>query len=63
MLFAFLAAAFMAIVMINDRLVLSAGDDPVLSNSLQALVISSILPAGALIYTIFGDFRRFRWLT
>ena len=55
MLCAFLAAAFMAIVMINDRLFLSAGDDPVLSNSLQALVISSVLPALALIATLSGE--------
>ena len=55
MLAAFLAAVVMAVVMINDRLVLSSGDDPVLSNSLQALVISSTLPAGALIYALVGD--------
>lgn len=51
---AILAAAFMAGVMVNDRLFLSAGDKPVLSDPMQMLVISSFLPAVALLWALSG---------
>lgn len=49
---AIISAAFMAGVMINDRLFLSAGEEPVLSDPMQMLVVSSFLPALALMWTL-----------
>ena len=54
MIVAILAAGFMAAVMINDRLFLSAGEKPVLSDPMQMLVISSFLPTAALLWALTG---------
>lgn len=50
---AVLSALFMAIVMANDRVFLS-GTTPVLSNSMEALVISSTIPALSLVWAVNG---------
>lgn len=52
---AILGALFMAGVMTNDKLFLNAGDNSVLSNPMQMLVISSFIPAIALVWTISGE--------
>ncbi|OGI63366.1 hypothetical protein A2818_01510 [Candidatus Nomurabacteria bacterium RIFCSPHIGHO2_01_FULL_40_12] len=54
MLAAVLASVFMAVVMCNDRIFLSAGDEPVLSDPMQLLVVSSFLPAFSLVWALSG---------
>lgn len=51
---AILGAVFMAGVMTNDKLFLNAGDNSVLSNPMQMLVISSFIPAAALLWALYG---------
>lgn len=55
MFVAIMAAVFMAGVMTNDKLFLNAGDNSVLSDPMQMLVISSFLPTIALIITLLGE--------
>src|SRR3990167_7377657 len=51
---AVLSAGFMALVMCNDRVFLSSGDEPVLSDPMQMLVVSSVIPAIGLVWALTG---------